>query len=184
MKKSFSIITMLLIAFIAFNVTAQTYDIIGTWEGKSVKDENNSNKPMKGELSFIQTFNADSSGFLNFIGNLSGNIDPNTQLKINLKGKCPFSWTINDSTIIMKLDSSNFEVVLTENDIEFICNDLQTQALMNAYKPQMVQMFNQQSKSLISSSIGSGSEWTIVSLEGDNMTILEKGNEYNLTRVK
>ncbi len=84
----------------------------------------------------------------------------------------------------MKLDSSNFEVVLTENDIEFICNDLQTQALMNAYKPQMVQMFNQQSKSLISSSIGSGSEWTIVSLEGDNMTILEKGNEYNLTRVK
>lgn len=68
MKKSFSIITMLLIAFIAFNVTAQTYDIIGTWEG--------------------------------------------------------------------------------------------------------------------SSSIGSGSEWTIVSLEGDNMTILEKGNEYNLTRVK
>lgn len=183
MKKSFSIITILLVAFIAFNVTAQSYDIIGTWKGKSVKDEN-SNNPMKGELNFIQTFNADNSGFLNFIGNLSGNIDPNTQLKINLKGKCPFSWTINDSTIIMKLDSSNFEVELTENDIEFICNDPQTQALMNSYKPQMVQMFNQQSKSVISSSIGSGSEWTIVSLEGDNMTIIEKGNEYNLTRVK
>ena len=184
MRKSISLFTVLFIAFIAINASAQSYDIIGTWKGKSVKDENNSNNPMKGELNFIQTFNADNSGFLSFNGNLSENIDPNTQLKINLKGKCPFSWTINDSTIIMNLDSSNFEVELTENDIEFICNDPQTQALMNSYKPQMVQMFNQQSKSVISSSIGSGSEWTIVSLEGDNMTIIEKGNEYNLTQVK
>ena len=139
---------------------------------------------MKGELNFIQTFNADNSGSINFNGNLSGNIDPNCQLKINLKGDCPFSWTINDATIVMKLDPSKFVIKLTENDIEFICNDPQTQALMNSYKPQMIQMFDQQLKSVISSSIGSGSEWTIVSFKGDNMTIIEKGNEYNLTRVK
>lgn len=181
MKKYFSITALLFIAFITFNATAQNYDIIGTWEGKSVKEDNN---PMKGELSFIQTFNADNSGLLNFNGNLSGNIDPNTQIKINLNGECPFSWSINGNTIAMKLDSSKFDVELTENDIEFICNDPQAQALMNSYKAQMAQMFNQQLKTVISSSMGSGSEWAIVSLEGNNMTIIEKGNEYNLTRVK
>lgn len=184
MKKFISSTVLIFIAFFALNASAQSYDIIGTWKGKSVKDENNSNNPMKGELNFIQTFNADNSGSINFNGNLSGNIDPNCQLKINLKGECPFSWTINDATIVMKLDPSKFDIKLTENDIEFICNDPQTQALMNSYKPQMIQMFDQQLKSVISSSIGSGSEWTIVSLEGDNMTIIEKGNEYNLTRVK
>lgn len=184
MKKFISSTILIFIAFFALNASAQSYDIIGTWKGKSVKDENNSNNPMKGELNFIQTFNADNSGSINFNGNLSGNIDPNCQLKINLKGECPYSWTINDATIVMKLDPSKFDIKLTENDIEFICNDPQTQALMNSYKPQMIQMFDQQLKSVISSSIGSSSEWTIVSLEGDNMTIIEKGNEYNLTRVK
>ena len=73
---------------------------------------------------------------------------------------------------------------MTENDLEFICNDPNMAALMNAYKPQMVQMMQNQLKTSLGTSFSETSVWTNVKIEGNTMYITDGGVDYKLTRVK
>lgn len=182
MNKSTSIILMLLIAFVSFNISAQ--DIIGTWEGKSTRTKESPNNPITGEIKFFQTFNADKTGVLKFDGLANGKIDQNTKLNIKLRGSIPFTWAKENSTITMKINSSQLNIELTENDLEFICNDPNMAALMNAYKPQMVQMMQNQLKTSLGTSFSETSVWTNVKINGDTMYITDGGVDYKLTRIK
>lgn len=182
MKKSISILAIFFIALISFNSSAQS--VIGTWEGMSTRSGESPNEPMNGEIHYVQTFNADNSGLMSFNGITTGNLDQNTQLRISLRGKIPFTWAKDGSNVTMKLIVSQFELNLTENDIEFISNDPNIQAMMNAYKPQMVEMFYSQLKTALGTSISETSTWTNVKIEGDKMYVTEKGKDYELTRIK
>lgn len=182
MKKSISIVTMLLLAFVSFSISAQS--IVGSWEGKVTRHEETPDSPLKGEIKFFQTFNADMTGVLKFDGTANGKIDQNTQLKINLRGSIPFTWTKEGSTITMEINSSQLNIDLTQNDIEFICSDPNVAAMMNAYKPQMVQMMRNQLKSSMATSFSETSTWTNVKINGDTMYITDGGVDYKLTRVK
>ena len=182
MKKSFSIILMLLLAFVSFNISAQS--IIGSWEGKTTRPNDTSNNSIVGEIKFFQTFNADMTGVLKFDGVANGKIDQNAQLKINLRGSIPFTWTKDNSTVKMRINSSQLNIELTENDLEFICNDPNMAALMNAYKPQMVQMMQNQLKTSLGTSFSETSVWTNVKIEGNTMYITDGGVDYKLTRIK
>lgn len=182
MKKSISIIAVLFIALISFTSSAQS--IIGSWEGKTTSPNDTSNNSIVGEMKFFQTFNADMTGVLKFDGVANGKIDQNAQLKINLRGSIPFTWTKEGSTITMKLNSSQINIKLTQNDIEFICSDPNVAAMMNAYKPQMVQMMRNQLKSSMATSFSETSTWTNVKIEGNTMYITDGGVDYKLTRVK
>ena len=182
MKKSTSIVIMLLLAFVSFNISAQS--IIGSWEGKTIRPNDTSNNSIVGEIKFFQTFNADMTGVLKFDGVANGKIDQNSQLKINLRGSIPFTWAKEGSTITMKINSSQLNIDLTQNDIEFICNDPNVAAMMNAYKPQMVQMMRNQLKSSMATSFSETSTWTNVKINGDTMYITDGGVDYKLTRIK
>ena len=182
MKKAISIVIMLLLAFVSFNVSAQS--IVGSWEGRSTRTKESPNNPITGEIKFFQTFNADMTGVLKFDGVANGKIDQNAQLKINLRGSIPFTWTKEGSTITMKINSSQLNIDLTQNDIKFICSDPNVAAMMNAYKPQMVQMMRNQLKSSMATSFSETSTWTNVKINGDTMYITDGGVDYKLTRIK
>ena len=84
----------------------------------------------------------------------------------------------------MEINSSQLNLELTENDLEFICNDPNMAALMNAYKPQMVQMMQNQLKTSLGTSFSETSVWTNVKIEGNTMYITDGGVDYKLTRIK
>ena len=182
MKKSISFLAIIFIAVLSFNISAQS--IIGSWEGKTTRPNDTSNNSIVGEIKFFQTFNADMTGVLKFDGVANGKIDQNAQLKINLRGSIPFTWTKEGSTITMKINSSQLNIDLTQNDIEFICSDPNVAAMMNAYKPQMVQMMHNQLKSSMATSFSETSTWTNVKINGDTMYITDGGVDYKLTRIK
>ena len=183
MKKSISIVTMLLLAFVSFSISAQS--IVGSWEGLSSRSGEKPGEPMKGNMQFVVTFNPDETGIQSFDGNASANIDQSTELKIRLRGKFAFTWVQEGSNVTIKMDTSQLELNLTENDLEIVSKDPNIQAMMNAYKPQMIQMFHSQFKSALGTSFSKNSTWTNVKIEGDKMRITdEDGLNLTLTRVK
>ena len=182
MKKSISIIVLLFISLFSFNISAQ--NIIGTWEGISSRSGESPKDPMKGDINLITTFNADKTGIQSFDGNASANLDQNTKLKVKLRGKFPFTWVQEGSNITMEITPSQFELYLTENDIEIVSSDPNTQAMINAYKPQMVEMLHSQLKATLGTSFSKKSTWTNVKIEGNQMQITDNGVNHSLTRVK
>lgn len=183
MKKSTSIILMLFVALFSFNISAQ--NIIGSWEGISSRSGEKPGEPMKGNIQFVLTFNADKTGIQAFDGNASANIDQSTEFKVKLRGKFAFTWLHKGSNVTLEMNPSQLELDLTENDLEIVSSDPNTQAMMNAYKPQMVEMFHTQLKSALSTSFSKTSTWTNVKIEGDKMYITdEDGLNLTLTRIK
>ena len=62
--------------------------------------------------------------------------------------------------------------------------EAQMSALRNAYKPQMVQIMQNQLKSSMATSFSETSTWTNVKINGDTMYITDGGVDYKLTRIK
>lgn len=186
MKKTISIISLLLILSLSFNVNAQTYNIIGTWEEFAIKDSHD----LKIYCSY--TFNANNSGIVKFRGNIFNEFQDfqNFKTKISLKGDCSFSWDLDGSKINILFDDSKFNI--TEQNIDFLCNDPQIQAILDS-NPQLIEKQNHLSKGIISSlkdiilynNHHSQTQWNILDIEDKNtLIIIEEDSIRRITRIE
>ena len=181
MKKTISILSILLISLFLFNAFSQNTNIIGSWSGKTSHASDNPKDSMKGIINYDYTFNADFLGEVFFYGDVEGAVDKEFYLKLKIKGSCPFTWTKKDNIISITSNQSQLSVDLSEKDVDLICSDSEMQSIINSYKPYLIKMMRRKFKSSLKSSI-SKTEWKIIKCEGNTLTINENGNTLKLTR--
>ena len=175
MKKSISFLMMLIVAVSMFGQSYKASQLVGKWHANVSK--NNANAEL------VYTFNADKSGECVMTGEGKQPIGSGF-LAIKMPIYMKFSWKVNENIISVKNEGVKLEI--TEDNIDFICDNPQEKAEFEKQKPAIVSQLNMILQSATNAVKDFEGDLTIISLSNDKLTIHDKNNgiTYNFTRIK
>lgn len=135
MRKSISLLLILLAAFISFKSHAKSLesDLVGTWVGDViVVSEDN----LSGYITPVVAFNENEKGSYSFLINTTYTIDSQTSIEIRIAGNIPGKWLLDqDNNIVLALNKNKFVMNITDKCFKIKSKDKEVAQLLEEYKP-------------------------------------------------
>lgn len=135
MRKSISLLLILLAVFISFKSHAKSLesDLVGTWVGDViVVSEDN----LSGYITPVVAFNENEKGSYSFLINTTYTIDSQTSIEIRIAGNIPGKWLLDqDNNIVLALNKNKFVMNITDKCFKIKSKDKEVAQLLEEYKP-------------------------------------------------
>ena len=177
MKKSISIIALLVVALFSFNASAQSSNLIGTWMGdKDVQ----SNPSLVMEMTPTLTFHTNNSGYIGGLISYLLPIDEETSFSCNLKFTAKMNWTYNNSTIYISVmtESSN----ISFNEFKMVPSNTPAARLMEKHIPEFKKLIMEEFKMSASKMIPKETTFKNVKISGNTMYLTDEDTPYTFVK--
>lgn len=173
MKKVLSIIMLIAVTTIAFNVSAQSSKITGTWIGNSI---DMSESGIKVETIPVVTFSSNGTGLYGCSMMFNGQVPGmNLNMDITFTGTAPCKWNLDGSTLYINTECHNFKIDVKE--INLTSSDPQIQAALEQNKGQFAEMFKAEFQKQLNKQVNETEVWENVTVSGDTMTAVDADGE-------
>lgn len=171
MRKSFSFLTMLLVAFLSICATAQSSaqsinsKLVSTWVGDKISLDD---EGLTGFMTPVMAFKADGSGSYSF--KITANIDiegtESSKIRVSMAGNTPCTWTLDDEGVLHAyFDREKFHMNISEKCFEVEPNDKEAAEYLKTYKNELIQILENFKTEMVEI-LPDYSTWTDISIVG------------------
>ncbi len=188
MKKSISIIVLLLVAFLSANTSAQSkHDILkanltGTWVSDKIPLTDDG---LSGFMTPVLAFKNDQSGSYSFKITAKINLDDysNSYIEVTMAGNAPLKWTLDESNVLHAyIDREKYHMNISEKCFKVNNNDPVAKEYLENNKNELINMLYDFRDKMVDI-LPETASWSDISTKGARLKMTDNdGVEISLTR--